>query len=133
MPVTPQKPVSLSNITIKSASLSATKVTPGTPVTVTANVANTGTGNGTSVVKVYINGAEEAQQGVTVLSGSTSQVNFDITRSEPGTYTVYVGGTQAGSFTVDQFTPDTILFISGALVFFALVIGVIYITSSRRA
>ena len=110
---------------------SATKVTPGTPVTVTANVANTGTGNGASVIKVYVNGAEEARQGVTVNSGGTSQVSFDISRSDPGTYTVYVGGTQAGSFTVDQFTPDTILYISGALVFFALVGGIIWITRRR--
>ena len=132
MPVTaPQKPVSLSNIAVKSASLSASKVTPGTTVTVTANVANTGTGNGASVVKVYVNGAEEAQQGVSVNSGSTSQVSFNISRSEPGTYTVYVGGTNAGSFTVDQFTPDTILYISGAVIFFALVLGVIWVTRRR--
>ncbi len=131
IPTAPQAPVSLSNITVKSASLSATKVTPGTQVTVMASVANTGTGNGTSVVKVYVNGAEEVQQGVTVNSGGSTQVSFDVTRSEPGTYTVYVGGTNAGSFTVDQFTPDTILYISGALVFFALVIGVIVMTRRK--
>lgn len=132
MPQIPQKPVSLSNITVKSASLSATKVTPGTPVTVTASVANTGMGNGASVVKVYVNGTEEAQQGVSVNSGSTSQVSFDISRNEPGTYTVYVGGTNAGSFTVDQFTPDTMLYISGALIFFAFILGVIWM-SRRKA
>ena len=129
----PQAPVSLSNISVRSASLSATKVTPGTPVTVTANLANTGTDNGTSVVKVYVNGAEEAQQGITVNSGGASTVSFDITRNEPGTYTVYVGGTDAGSFTVDQFTPDTILFISGALVFFAFITGIIYMAKRRQA
>ena len=129
MPVTaPQKPVSLSNITVRSASLSATKVTPGTPVTVTASVANTGTGNGSSMIKLYINGEQEGQQGVTVNSGGTAQVSFNITRSEPGTYTVYVGGTSAGSFTVDQFTPDTILYISGALIFFAFIMGAIWMT-----
>jgi hypothetical protein len=132
MPVTaPQKPVSLSNISVKSASLSAAKVSPGTPITVTASVANTGTGNGTSVVKVYVNGAEEAQQGVSVNSGSTSQVSFNVSRNEPGAYTVYVGGINAGSFTVDEFTPDTVLYISGALVFFALVIGVIWMARIR--
>lgn len=131
MPQAPQKPVSLSNISVKSASLSATKVTPGSPVTVTANVANTGTGNGTSMIKVYVNGTEDASQGVSVNSGGTSTVTFDVTRNEPGTYAVYVGGTQAGSFTVDQFTPDTILFISGALVFFALILGMVYVSRKR--
>lgn len=128
-----QKPVSLSNITIKSASLSAAKVIPGTPVTVTASVANTGTGNGTSVIKVYVNGAEEAQQGVTVNSGSATQVSFNVSRSEPGTYTVYVGGTNAGSFTVDQFAdPNIILYISGALLVFAFVVGLMFILRKRQ-
>ena len=132
MPVTaPQKPISLSNITVKSASLSASKVTPGTPVTVTASIANTGTGNGASVINLFVNGEQEAQQGVTVNSGGTSQVSFNISRSEPGTYTVYVGGTSAGSFTVDQFTPDTILYISGSMVFFAFILGIIWMTRKR--
>lgn len=131
LPAAPQTPVSLSNIIVKSASLSATKIVPGTPVTVTANVANTGTGNGTSIVKVYINGAEETSRGVSVNSGGATQVSFDITHNEPGTYTVYVGSIPAGSFIVDQFTPDTILLISGALVLFALVGGVIWIWRRR--
>lgn len=126
LPEAAKAPVKLANISIKSASLSSTKVTPGTPVIVTANIANTSAVNGTSMIKVYVNGQEDASQGVAVNSGSTSRVTFNVSRNEPGTYTVYVGGTQAGSFTVEQFTPDTILFISGALVFFALVIGVIY-------
>ena len=135
MPVTAaQQPVSLSNISVKSASLSATKVAPGTPVTVTANVSNTGNGNGTSVVRVYINGSEVASRGITVNSGGSTHVSFDVARNEPGTYTVYVGGTNAGSFTVGWFAdPDIILFISSALVFFAFVLGVAYIARRRQA
>ena len=132
LPEMAKAPMQLSNIGVKTASLSATKVAPGEKVTVTANVANTGTGNGSSVIKVYINGAEESQQGVSVTSGGTTSVTFDVTRNQPGTYTVYVGSTNAGSFTVDEFTPNTVLFISGALVFFALIIGVIWM-SRRRA
>jgi hypothetical protein len=46
---------------------------------------------------------------------------------------VYVGGTQAGSFTVDQFAdPNVVLYISGALVFFAFLLGVLYITRKRQ-
>jgi hypothetical protein len=126
-----QSPILLSSISVKSASISAPKVAPGTPVTVTANVVNTGTANGTSSIKVYVNGEEESSQGVTVSSGSSTPVTFSISRNEPGTYSVYVGGTQAGSFTVDQFTPDTILYISGALVFFAFVTGAIIMTRRK--
>ncbi len=122
----PQGPVSLPTVSVRSASLSATKVAPGTPITVTADVVNTGTVNGSSSIKVYVNGELENSQGVTVNSGSSTPVTFTVSRNEPGTYSVYVGGTNAGSFTVDQFTPETILIISGALVLFALIMGIIY-------
>jgi hypothetical protein len=127
-----QAPVSLPSVSVKSASLSATRVSPGTPVTVTANVINTGTVNGSSSIKVYVNGQEESSQGVTVSSGSNTPLTFTVSRNDPGNYTVYVGGTNAGSFTVDQFAdPNIILFISGALIFFAFVIGIIYVTRRR--
>ncbi len=131
---TPQGPVSLPSVSVKSASLSATKVAPGTPVTVTADVANTGTVNGTGNIKVYVNGELENSQGVTVNSGSSTPVTFTVTRSEPGTYSVYVGGASAGSFTVDTFAdPNTILYISGALLVFAFIIGLIFISRRRQA
>jgi hypothetical protein len=132
IPTAPQSPVSLSNISVKSASLSATRVSPGTQITVIANVANTGVGNGASVVKLYVNGSEESSQGVAVNSGASTQVKFNISRNEPGAYDVYVGGMQAGNFTVDQFSdPNTILVISGSLVFFAFVIGAVYMTRRK--
>lgn len=129
-----QQPVALANITVKSASLSSAKVTPGSPVTVTANVANIGTGNGSTSLKVYVNGSVDSTQAVSVNSGSATTVTFTVSRSKPGTYSVYVGGTQAGSFKVDQFAdPNIILVISGSLIFFAFVVGVIYMTRQRRA
>lgn len=132
IPAAPQAPVSLSNIIVRSASLSAAKVAPGAPVTVTASIVNTGSGNGTSVVKVYVNGSRETQQGVTVNSGGATQVSFDIVRNEPGTYTVNVGGVQAGSFTVDQAgDPNMILYISSALLFFAFIIGILFILKRK--
>ncbi len=134
MPTAPQAPVSLSNIKVKSASLSATKVSPGTSVTVTADLANLGTGNGTSVIKVYVNGEVEAQQAVTVNSGGASAVTFDITRNEPGTYSVYVGGTSAGSYKVEAFSEsDFILISSIVLVGLAFVLGVIMLWRRQRA
>ena len=132
--ITQQAPVSLPSVSVKSASLSATRVAPGTPVTVTANVVNTGTGNGSSSIKVYVNGQEESSQGVTVSSGSNTPLTFTVSRNEPGTYTVYVGGTNAGSFTVDQFTPIQPSSSSAVqLVFFAFILGVIYMTRRKQA
>jgi hypothetical protein len=131
--ITQQAPVALPAISVKSASLSATKVTQGTPVTVTADVANTGTSNGTANIKVYVNGQEESSQGVTVTSGSNTPLTFTVSRNEPGTYTVYVGGTSAGSFTVDWLADSNILIISGAAILFAFAIGVIFVTRRKQA
>ncbi len=129
----PQSPVSLPTVYVKSASLSATRVTPGVPVTVTADVINRGTVNGSSSIKVYVNGEMEDSRGITVNSGSNTPVTFSISRNEPGIYSVYVGGTQAGSFTVDQVTDSNmILYISGALILFAFAIGVIYVNRRRQ-
>ena len=132
IPSLPQAPAALPSIAVKSASLSASRVTPGTPVTVTANVVNSGTANGAASIKLYVNSQEESSQGVAVASGRSVPVTFSITRADPGAYSVYVGGTQAGSFVVDQFAdPNIILFISGAAIFFAFIIGAIYIYRKR--
>ncbi|MDD5494011.1 MAG: hypothetical protein PHG36_04975, partial [Dehalococcoidia bacterium] len=52
-------PVSLSNVIVQSASLSASSVIPGSPVEVSVNVINRGTANGSAAIKLYINGEVE--------------------------------------------------------------------------
>ena len=130
VPPSPQPAVQLSNITVPTASLSALKVAPGTPVKVTANVVNRSAVPGSAWLTLYVNGQEESSQGISIDSNCNMAATFTVTRNEPGTYTVYVGRTNAGSFTVDQFTPEAILLISGVLVLFALVGGVIYMIRS---
>jgi hypothetical protein len=132
-PVAPQGPVPLPRILVQSVALSALKVSPGTPVTVTADVANTGAVNGSTKLKLYVNGQEESSQGITVSSGSSTPVTFTVIRNEPGTYSIYVGGTDAGSFTVDQLAgPDVILYASVALLAVAFVTGLVFITRRRQ-
>ena len=94
---------------------------------------NKGTVNGSARMTLYVNGQEESSQGVTVNSGSSTPVTFTISRNEPDTYSVYVGGTQAGSFTVDQFAdPNIILYISGALLVVAFITGLLFVLRSRQ-
>jgi hypothetical protein len=131
-PASAQSPVMLPNIQVQSASLSASKVAPGTPVTITASLANKGTANGTTAVKVYVNGQEETSQGITVNSGSNIPLSFTVSRNEPGTYAVYVDGVAAGSFTVESDDSNIILFISVALVFIALVVGMLFFLRRKR-
>jgi hypothetical protein len=132
--ITPNAPpVSLPNIQIQSASLSASKVSPGTPVTVTAHVANRGTVNCSTRIKLYVNGEEDSSQGVTVESGGSRPLYFTVNRSQPGTYAVYIGNVQAGSFMVDDaIDPNIILFISCVLIFSSVILGAIYIWRRQR-
>ncbi len=130
---TSQGPAAIASISVRSASLSAAKVAPGATVTVTANIANRGTADGSMQVKLYVNGQEEAHQGVTLASGKSAPVKFSVSRDEPGTYSVYVGNVPAGAFTVDTFAdPNIILYISGALLLFALAGGVIYMAMRKQ-
>jgi phosphodiesterase/alkaline phosphatase D-like protein len=127
------QPVPLPSIIVQSASLSSSKVSPGTPVTVTANVANKGTVNGSTRLKLYVNGEEDSSQGITVESGGNRPVYFTVTRSQPGSYSVYIGGVQAGSFVVVEYiAPDVILLISILLILASLVLGLIYVWRRRQ-
>jgi hypothetical protein len=133
LPAPPQGPVSLPNISVKSAKLSAAKVAPGTPVTVTADIANTGAVNGSTRIQLYVNGQADSTQGVTVTSGSNSPVAFTVSRNEPGTYSVYVGGVNAGSFTVDTFADSGwIIFGVSALFLFTFIAAITVYRRSRR-
>jgi Tol biopolymer transport system component len=132
VPTVAQGPAPIANIAVQSASLSTAKVAPGAPVTITANVANKGTANGSSQIKLYVNGQEEAHQGITLSSGTSTPVKFTVSRDEPGTYSVYVGSIPAGTFEVDTFAdPNIILYISGALLLFALIGGVVFMAGRR--
>jgi hypothetical protein len=133
IPKVAQGPAPIANIAVQSASLSTAKVAPGTPVTITADVANKGTADGSTQIKLFVNGQEEAHQGVTLASGSRTPVKFTVSRDEPGTYSVYVGSIPAGTFEVNQFAdPNLVLYISGALILLALVGGVVFMASRKQ-
>lgn len=128
----PAPPVILLNISVQGARLSTTSVSPGKPVTVTADITNKSAVNGNKRVTLYVNGQVETTQGVTVNSGSSTQLTFSISRNEPGDYSVYVDGVPAGSFKVDDLADSNIiLIISGALILIALVLGAIYFVGRR--
>jgi hypothetical protein len=119
-------PVTLPTIVVQSASLSAKTVTPGTPVTVTADITNKSAVNGNKKVTLYVNGQVENSQGVTVNSGGSSQLTFNVSRNEPGDYNVYVDGVLAGNFKVELFREsDAILIFSATLVALAFLIGMV--------
>jgi outer membrane protein assembly factor BamB len=131
--LTSQAPMAIANIAVQSASLSAARVAPGAAVTVTTDIANKGTASGSNQITLYVNGQEEAHQGITLTSGSHTPIKFTVSRDKPGSYSVYVGSIPAGTFEVDQFAdPNLVLYISGALMLFALAGGVIFIATRRH-
>ncbi len=131
-PMSTTQPVVNPSIIVQSASLSQSQ-SAGEPVTVNATMSNTSTVTGTINVKLYVNGQVEASQAVTVESEKTTPVSFTVSRSQPGIYDVYVGSVPAGSFKVNESQdPSIILYISSALLFFAFVLGILYITKRRN-
>jgi phosphodiesterase/alkaline phosphatase D-like protein len=131
--VAPSTPMPLPNVVVQSASLSAASVAPGDPVKVTATVSNRGTVNGSTRLTLYVNGQEDSSQGVTVESGGNRPVYFTVTRSQPGSYSVYIGGVQAGSFVVAEYiAPGAVLLISLLLILASLVVGLIYVWRRRQ-
>ncbi|MBN1690291.1 MAG: hypothetical protein JW901_04660 [Dehalococcoidia bacterium] len=133
LPPAATRPIDLPNIVVQSASLSSSSVKPGDTVTVNATVANRGTAEGTSSIKLLVNGGEETSRHVTIESGKTAPLTFTVTRSQPGSYSVSAGGVPAGSFTVaDQAQPDLLLIISVTFILVALIGGFIYMRGRQR-
>ena len=117
---------SISNITVQSAAISASTVSPGEKVTVTSNLINSGNAEGTAKVTLYVNGQEEESKGVNVAAGQSTPVTFTLSQSEPGTYNVYVNSVSAGSFTVDLFKDNTTLIYVIIAVITLAIVGVLF-------
>jgi hypothetical protein len=70
---------------------------------------------------------------VTVNSGSSSKLTFNVSRSEPGDYMVYVDGVPAGSFKVELFREsDGILIFSVTMLALAFMVGMVMLWRRQR-
>jgi hypothetical protein len=119
------------NIVVQNATLSTAKAGIGEQIQINATVRNRSNSNGSSKITLYVNGQEETHQGVQVNSGDTTHLTFNVTRNEPGTYQVVVGGYPAGSFTVDYFTNNEILIYVIIGLFTVFIGGVLFILVRR--
>ena len=125
-------PTQMSNIVVKTAAISTAKVGPGQPVDVTATVVNSGTTNGAAKVTLYVNGEQADASGLTLASGQSTPVHFQVSRNEPGTYSVYVNGVSAGNFTVDTFANNDILIYAAIAIVTLGVAGTLYFVTRKR-
>jgi hypothetical protein len=93
----PIKPQAL--LSVQYLSINPQQVYANQPVTITTNVVNTGGEAGNLNVALMINGQVEQTRIVSVGPQGTQPVKFTVTKAQPGTYTVDIGG-QKGSFTI---------------------------------
>ena len=98
MPRVPSGPPA-AEFEVKYLTVNPEQTYAGQPVTITSNVCNTGGSTGQYTVTLMINGQVEQTRLVSVGAGVAQPVRFTVTRSQPGTYTVAIGGDRA-TFTV---------------------------------
>jgi hypothetical protein len=126
--VSPRLPATLkpAQMSVQYLSVTPQQTTVNQPVTITTNVVNTGDQAGNLNVVLKINGQVEQTRMVSVGPQGTQPVKFTVTKAQPGTYTVDIGG-QKGSFTIlgasstATSKSDNVVMIA-ILVFFVLVI-----------
>jgi uncharacterized membrane protein len=128
--ITTPNTLQLPNLQVISARLSASSVETGSPITVSADVTNSGGASGAAVVKVYLNGEVAGSQGVKVASGSTTPLTFNVTPSQPGEYSVRVNNVSAGTLKVTGGNDSDILF-AGAFAAFLLILLALLIVYLR--
>jgi hypothetical protein len=107
-PKMPRRPTSLpsvnrnlnpANMSVQFVSINPQQTSANQPVTVTANVLNTGDLAGNYNVALTINGQVEATRTISVGPQASQPVKFTVTRDQPGTYTVNIVD-KSGSFTI---------------------------------
>ena len=66
-------------------------------------------------------------------SGGKHPVYSVVSRSQPGIYEVYIGGTQAGSLIIEETVDrNIVLLISCALLLSSVILGVLFILRRRK-
>ncbi len=86
------KPLAKAVFAVSKLDVRPAEVKAGERVTIVATVANTGDVQGTFDVVLLINGKQEAKETVTLEGKGVIPVIFDVTKKDPGDYTVQVEG-----------------------------------------
>lgn len=119
---------------VLTASVQPGQVTAGQPVTIMANVRNSGDRNGKYAASLIINGQVETTKEFYVPGNGAVPVEFTVVKDKPGTYTVDIGGQKAyftvvGNATKGMSSTSTIACtVLGLLALLAIALGVIYAT-----
>jgi len=97
----------VADIQVTSVDVSPSEVKVGETATVTAIVKNLGVAEGTETITFSVNGVATMQEEVTLAPGESTTLTFEISKTEPGTYTIDVNGpTETPSETTPTPTPE---------------------------
>jgi streptogramin lyase len=91
--------IKLDQVSVQYLSVNPKQAAASQPVTISTNVVNTGDNAVNYGVDLKINGQVEQTRMVSVGPQTTQPVKFTVTKAQPGTYTIDVGG-QNGAFTI---------------------------------
>jgi hypothetical protein len=86
-------------MSVQFVSINPRQTTANQPVTISTNVVNTGDQGGNFNAVLKINGQVEQTRMVSVGPMASQPIKFTVTKTEPGTYSVDIGG-QTGSFII---------------------------------
>jgi hypothetical protein len=86
-------------MSVQFVSINPQQATANQPVTISTNVVNTGDQGGNMNVTLKINGQVEETRMVSVGPQASQPIKFTVTKAQPGTYSVDIGG-QTGIFTI---------------------------------
>jgi energy-converting hydrogenase Eha subunit A len=90
--------------TASNLSVSPLRVKPGESATASVTITNTGGTQGTYKVNLKVNGAVEDSRDVIIAGGDSKNVNFTISKNQPGDYTISID-TLSATLTVQN--PET--------------------------
>jgi hypothetical protein len=124
----PQQVLNPAQISTRYLKVSPQQTSAGQPVTITTNVVNGGDQAGNYNVALKINGKVEQQKMVSVGPQGTQPVKFTVTKAQPGTYTVDIGG-QRGSFIIPGAGGTTTAPVSGGIIAI-IIVGVMVLVTA---
>jgi len=134
---TPSRLLNPAQISTRYLNISPQQTSAGQPVTITTNVVNTGDEAGNYNVTLKINGQAEQTKMGSVGPQVAQPVKFTVTKAQPGTYTVDIGG-QKGSFIIlgaDSRSAGGLgegLLLVAATAVIVILLGLLIIVARRR-
>jgi PGF-pre-PGF domain-containing protein len=118
-PPTTPPPTFTAAFVLQSLIINPTQASVGEAVGISVSVMNTGSGEGTYLAELRINGALIDIKTVTLKAGLNDVVTFYFTPESDGTYSVEIGGL-TGSFSV--VTPPAVVPLSASIVLIAILV-----------